>query len=287
MSKRLLIQLAISLLVVVGGVVSFFFIVPVTTVNYAPLSRFVITDPKVAHITAKATYAQPTPILTSRLPVLVNAYASSPGETGAFTSQWFGLGNQGGNVGVFFELLPTAALANEAARQQRDTTMSLSALQAIKYTYKSRFSIPGVPGSSAVYYLIPRQPVKNAAGVPIPQSPLNGYTSEIRIGRTAARIDFTGFAAAKPALIQIAQRQAAQMRAGLVGFKNMASLAYPLGSSGLVALATIFAVGLVYFIPFSRRRVLRLRLAREEARRRYQLQSRGAKVARRRATARR
>lgn len=287
MSKRLLIQLALSLLFLVGGVVSYLAIVPVLTVNYTSLSRFVISDPKIAHITAKATYAQPTPILTSRVPILLTAYNISPGQTGAFTSQWFGLGSKGGNAGIFFELLPTKALATQAASQQVAASMSQTALTAVKYTYKSSFSIPGLPGSSAVYYLIPRQPVKNSAGVPIPQSPIAGYTAEIQIGRSASRIDLNGFAATKSGLIQIAQHQAAQMKAGTVGFKNMASHAYPLGSGALVAVATAFMIGLVYLIPFSRRRVELARLAREQARRRYQLQSRGAKIARRRGTARR
>lgn len=287
MSKKLWMQIVATVLLVAGGVAGFFTIVPVTTVDLTPLGRLVISDPKIPNIAPKATYSAPTSVVSARLPVLDAGYKVAPGQTGAYTAQWFGLGNKGGNAGVFLEVLPTVGLATTAAVQQVSTSMTASALTAVKYTLQSTFSIPGVPGSTAVYYLIPRKPVKSSTGVEIPQSPIAGYTAEIREGRAAARIDLNGFAATKSRLVQLAQREAAAMKSGVAHLKDMASLAYPVGSSLIVWGVALALIALVYFIPYVRKRLELSRLAREEARRRYQLQSRGAKIARRRGAARR
>jgi type VI protein secretion system component VasF len=87
--------------------------------------------------------------------------------------------------------------------------------------------------------------------------------------------------------VQLAQREAAAMKSGVAHLKDMASLAYPVGSSLIVWGVALALIALVYFIPYVRKRLELSRLAREEARRRYQLQSRGAKIARRRGAARR
>ena len=119
MRKKLLIELGLVLVCIAAGVGVFFAVVPKTTVNLAPLSRLSITNPKIPHITATATYSAPTTPQSSGLSVLEQAYASEPGETGAYTAQWFGLGNLGGNVGLFVELLPTKALARIASSRIR------------------------------------------------------------------------------------------------------------------------------------------------------------------------
>lgn len=287
MSKKFLIQLVVSVLLAAGGAASYFLIVPVTTVDLSPMSRLVISDPKIANITPKATYSAPTAVASAKLPVLDAGYLIAPGQTGAYTAQWFGLGNKGGNVGVFLEVLPTVGLAKTAAAQQVSTSMNAERLKAVKYTLESSFTIPGIPDSSAVYYLIPRQPVKSSTGAEIPQAPIAGYTAEIRVGRSAARIDLNGFAATKARLEQVATREAAAMKSGLASLKNMASRAYPLGSSLIIWGVVVALIGLVYLVPFSVKRVELSRLARQEARRRYQLQSRGAKIARRRGAVRR
>jgi hypothetical protein len=287
MSKKFVMQIVASVLLAAGGVAGFFTIIPVTTVNLAPLSRLVITDPKIPNIAPKATYSAPTSVASARLPVLDAGYLVAPGQTGAFTAQWFGLGDKGGNVGVFLELLPSAALATTAASQQVSTSMTSAALTAVKYTLQSSFTIPGVPGSLAVSYLIPSQPKKSSTGAEIPQAPIAGFTAEIREGRVAARIDLNGFAATKARLVQVATHQAAVMKSGLANLKNMASLAYPVGSSLILWGVVAVLIGLVFLIPYLAKRLELSKIAREEAQRRYQLQSRGAKIARRRGVARR
>ena len=286
MRRKLLIELGLVVVLVIAAVVVFFNIVPKTVVNLAPMARFTITNPKIAHIAPAATYSAPTSVQSSGLPVLTKAYNLSPGETGAYTAQWFGLGNSGGNVGLFVELLPTNALATTAALAQVSTNMTNAVLASQKYTVKSRFPIPGVAASSAVYYLIPVPAKKSASGAEVAQPPLPGYTADIQVGRVTTRINFTGAAATKAGLIQIATRQAAVMKSGLVGFKNMASTVYPTGPTLLVLLGLAVLSGLVFLVPFARGRYVAAQLAHEEARRRYQLQSRGAKVARRKGTRR-
>jgi len=281
MRRKLLVELGLIVVLVVAAVIVFFSIVPKTVVNLAPMSKFAITNPKIAHISAAATYSAPTSAQSSGLPILAQAYQLSPGETGAYTAQWFGLGASGGNVGLFVELLPTKALATTAAKDQISGNMTDAVMKSQKYTLKSRFAIPGVPDSSAVYYLIPVPAKKAASGAEIPQPPLPGYTAEIQVDRSATRINFTGAAATKAGLIQVATREAAAMSAGLSGLKNMASTTYPVGPTLLILLGLAVLSGLVFFVPFARGRVVAAQLAHEEARRRYQLQSRGAKVARR------
>jgi hypothetical protein len=281
MRKKLLIELGLVLVWIAAGMAVFFAVVPKTTVNLAPLSRLSITNPKIPHITASATYSAPTTPQSSGLAVLQQAYASAPGETGAYTAQWFGLGNLGGNVGLFVELLPTKALATTAAADQVSTNMTPAVLASQKYTLKSTFTIPNVPGSSAVYYLIPVPAKKAASGAEVPQPPQPGYTAELQVGRVATRINFTGTAATKAGLLQIAAREAAVMKSGVVGLKNMASTEYPLGPTLLILLGVVVLSGIVFLVPIARGRYLAAQLAHEEARRRYQLQSRGAKVARR------
>src|SRR5487761_2772316 len=215
MSKKFWMQIVASATLVAGGIASFFTIVPVTIVDLTPLSRAVIADTQVPNISAKATYSAPTSVESAKLPILDAGYNVAPGQTGAYTAQWFGLGNKGGNVGVFLEVLPTAGLAASAAAQQVSTNMTAGALQAVKEILQSSFSIPGIPGSSAVYFLIPRPPVKSSTGAEVPQTPIPGYTAEIRVGRAAARVDLNGFAATKARLIQVATAQAAAMKSGL------------------------------------------------------------------------
>jgi hypothetical protein len=55
----------------------------------------------------------------------------------------------------------------------------------------------------------------------------------------------------------------------------------------VILLAVVVLSGIVFLVPIARGRYLAAQLAREEARRRYQLQSRGAKVVRRKGAARR
>jgi hypothetical protein len=281
MRKKLLIELGLVAALVIVGIVVYFVAAPTTVANLAPMSRLVITNPEIANITPKPTYSAPTSAHSSGLAILQQAYRVSPGETGAYTSQWFGVGAKGGNVGIFTELLPTKALATQAAQTQVATNMTALVLAAQKYTLKSTFTIPGVAGSSGVYYLIPVPAKKNAAGVSVPQPSLAGYTAEIQVGRVATRINFTGVAATKAAVVSIAKREAVVMKSGLVGFKNMASTDYPIGPALWILLAVLVLSGLVFFVPFARARYEAAQLAREEARRRYQLQSRGAKVVRR------
>jgi len=281
MRKKLLIELGLVLICIVAGVLVFFAVVPKTTVNLAPMSRFALTNPEIPHITSTATYSAPTTAQSSGLAILEQAYAVSPGETGAYTAQWFGLGSLGGNVGLFVELLPTKALATTAAQAQVSANMTPAILSSQKYTLRSTFSIPNLPGSSAVYYLIPVPAKKSASGAEIPQPPEPGYTAEIQLGRVATRINFTGTAATKAGLLLIAAREAAVMKSGVVGLKNMASTEYPVGPTLLILLGVVVLSGIVFFVPIARGRYLSAQLAREEARRRYQLQSRGAKVARR------
>jgi hypothetical protein len=281
MRKKLLIELGLVLVFIAAGVAVFFAVVPETTVNLAPMSRFALTNPEIAHITPTATYSAPTSAQSSGLSILQQAYTVSPGETGAYTAQWFGLGARGGNVGLFVELLPAKVVATAAAESQISTNMTPAILASQKYTLKSTFSIPNLPGSSAVYYLIPVPAKKSASGTEVPQLPEPGYTAEIQVGRVATRINFTGTAATKAGLLRIAAREAAVMKSGLVGFKSMASTAYPIGSTLLILLGVVVLSGIVFLVPIARGRYLAAQLAREEARRRYQLQSRGAKVARR------
>jgi hypothetical protein len=287
MNKKFLVQIVGAVVLAAGGVASFFTIVPVTTVDLSRLSSLVITNPKVPNIAAKATYSAPTSVASSQLPVLSAGYLISPGETGEYTTQWFGLGSKGGNVGVFLELLPNVGLAKTAAAQQVSTRMTTSALTSIGYNFKSNFTVPGVASGPAVYYLIPRQATKSSSGAEIPQTPVPGYTAEIRIGRVAARIDLDGFAATKARLISIAAAEVAAIEGGLPKLKNMASLVYPLGSSLILWAIVAVLIGLVFLIPYIVERYALSRAAREEARRRYQLQSRGAKIARRRGATRR
>jgi hypothetical protein len=287
MRKKLLIELGLVVVWIVAGVAVYFAVAPSTTVNLAPMSRLVITNPEIAHITPKATYSAPTTALSSGLAILAQAYASAPGETGAYTAQWFGLGSDGGNVGLFVELLPTEQLATTAASNQVATNMTSAVLESQKYSVKSRFSVPGVPGSSVVAYEIPVPAKKSASGAEVPQPPQPGYTAEIQVGRVATRINFTGVAATKAGLLSIAEREAAVMRSGVVGLKNMASTQYPVGPGLVILLAVVVLSGIVFLVPIARGRYLAAQLAREEARRRYQLQSRGAKVVRRKGAARR
>ena len=114
-----------------------------------------LTNPEIPHITPTATYSAPTTAQSSGLSILEQAYTVSPGETGAYTAQWFGLGTLGGNVGLFVELLPAKVVATAAAESQISTNMTPAVLASQKYTLKSTFTIPNLPGSSAVYYLIP------------------------------------------------------------------------------------------------------------------------------------
>jgi hypothetical protein len=281
MRKKLLIELGLVLICIVAGVFVFFAVVPKTVVNLAPMSRLAITNPEIAHITPTATYSAPTTPQSSGLAILEQAYTVSPGETGAYTAQWFGLGNLGGNVGIFVELLPAKVVATAAAESQITTNMTPAILASQKYALKSTFSIPNLPGSSAVYYLIPIPAKKSASGAEIPQPPEPGYTAEIQVGRVATRINFSGNAATKAGLLRIAAREAAVMKSGLMGFDNMASTAYPIGPTLLVLLGVVVLSGIVFLVPITRGRYLAAQRAREEARRRYQLQSRGAKVARR------
>ena len=281
MRKKLLIELGLVMVCVAAGVVLFLVVVPKTTVNLAPMSRLALSNPEIPHITAAATYSAPTTAESSGLAILEQAYSSSPGETGAYTAQWFGLGSAGGNVGLFVELLPTKALATTAAQSQVNANMTPAVLTSQKYTLKSTFVIPGLAGSSAVYYLIPVPAKKSASGAEVPQPSQPGYTAEIQVGRVATRINFTGTAATRSGLLRIAAREAAVMKSGVVGLKNMASTEYPLGPTLLILLGVAILSGVVFLVPFLRGRYLAAQLAREEARRRYQLQSRGAKVARR------
>lgn len=287
MRKKLLIQVGLVIVWIAAGVAVYLAVAPKTVVNLAPMARLAITDPKIAHITPKATYSAPTTPQSSGLAVLEQAYASSPGETGAYTAQWFGLGTAGGNVGLFVELLPTSKLAATAAQDQIDTNMTPAVLKSQKYTLKSTFAIANLPGSSAVSFLIPIPAKKSASGAEVAQPPQPGYTAEIQVGRVATRINFTGNAATKAGLEQIAQREATVMRSGVVTLKNMSSTQYPLGPALLVLLGVVVLSALVFFVPMARNRYLAAQLAREEARRRYQLQSRGAKVVRRKGGARR
>jgi hypothetical protein len=281
MRKKLLIELGLVVVWIIAGVAVYFAVAPKTAVNLAPMSRFSLTNPEIAHITPTPTYSAPTTAQSSGLAVLEQAYQTSPGETGAYTAQWFGLGSVGGNVGLFVELLPTKALATTAAADQASTNMTPAVLKAQKYTLKSTFSIPNVPGSSAVYYLIPVPAKKSASGVEVAQPPEPGYTAEIQVGRVATRINFTGTAATKAGLLRIAAREVAVMKSGIVGLKNMASTQYPVGPGLLILLGVVILSGIGFVVPFARGRYLAAQLAHEEARRRYQLQSRGAKVARR------
>jgi hypothetical protein len=287
MRKKLLIEIGLVIVWIVAGVAVYFAVAPKTVVNLAPMARLSFTDPQIAHITPKATYSAPTTPQSSGLAVLEQSYAIAPGETGAYTAQWFGLGTNGGNVGLFVELLPTAKLATTAAQDQIDTNMTPTVLKAQKYTLKSTFAIPNLPGSSAVSFLIPIPAKKSASGAEVAQPPEPGYTAEIQVGRAATRINFTGTAATKAGLVKIAQREAATMKSGLAGLQNMASTAYPVGPGLLVLLGVVVLSALVFFVPMARGRYLAAQLAREQARRRYQLQSRGAKVARRKGGARR
>jgi hypothetical protein len=287
MRKKLLVELGLVVVWIIAGVAVYFAVAPKTVVDLSPMSRLAFTNPEIAHITPKATYSAPTSPQSSGLSVLVQAYATSPGETGAYTAQWFGLGAAGGNVGLFVELLPTEQLATAAAKDQIATNMTPAVMTAQKYTLKSTFAIPHLPGSSAVYYLIPVPAKKSASGAEVAQPPEPGYTAEVQVGRVATRINFTGNAATKAGLLQIAAREAVTMKAGVVGLKNMASTQYPVGPGLLVLLAVVILSGIVFFVPMARSRYLAAQIAREEARRRYQLQSRGAKVARRKGTARR
>lgn len=287
MQKKLLIELGLVVALIVAGVSLYFVAVPKMVVNLAPLSRLAITDPQIPHIAPKATYSAPTTPQSSGLAVLESAYATSPGETGAYTAQWFGLGSLGGNAGLFIELLPSERLATTAAANQVATNMTAAVLRAQKYTLKSTFALPSLPGGKAVYYLVPVPAKKSATGKEVPQPPEPGYTAELQIGRVATRINLTGFAASKAGLLRIAAREATMMRSGVVGLPNMASTSYPVVPALLILLAVALLSGLVFFVPMARGRYLAAQLAREEARRRYQLQSRGAKVARRKARARR
>jgi hypothetical protein len=287
MRKKLLVELGLVVVWIIAGVAIYFAVAPKTTVNLAPMSRLALTNPEIAHITPKATYSAPTTAESSGLAVLDQAYVSSPGETGAYTAQWFGLGSDGGNVGLFVELLPAEQLATTAAKDQVATNMTPAVIEAQKYTLKSTFSIPNLPRSSAVYYLVPIPAKKSASGAEVPQPPEPGYTAEIQVGRVATRINFTGTVATKVGLLQIAAREAAVMKSGVVGLKNMASTEYPVAPGLLILLGVVISSGIVFFVPMARDRYLAAQLAREEARRRYQLQSRGAKVARRKGGARR
>lgn len=283
MGRKLIVELVVAVVIIVGGVIGYFHIVPVNTVATGRLSKLVLSNPDIAHIQGTASLAQPTPIEASGLASLIQGATLDPGQTGAFTSQWFGLGAAGGSAAIFVELLPNTTLAGQAATEQLNQTMSDSALKKANYPVKSRFTIPGIPGSSAVYYQIPKPAKKNAAGKSVPQPPSAGYTGLIEVGRSVSRIDLQGPASSKAALFAVAKREAALMRKYVPSWPNMATVAYPLWSSVLWALLVLGVVGIDFLVPVVGARFAAAKAQREAARRRYQLQSRGSKVVRRRA----
>jgi hypothetical protein len=278
MRRRRAVQLALVLVVAGAGCVAYLKTVPVVLVNTSKLSALVLTNPELPKVQPTPAFSQPAPITTAHLPSLAQGFSISPGQTGAYTSEWLG---NGGDVTLFLELLPSVTLAKQAQAEQESRNMSSAAMKALKYPVESRFAVPGLPDGAVVHYLIPRS-ASNQQGVEVPETPITAYTTAFRVDRATIRIDIQGSVATKAAIDELAQREGAILAKLVPSWRSMATTSYPVISSLLCSLIVVLVMALVFFIPFVLDRVHAAQLAREEALRLYRLQTRGSKVTRRR-----
>lgn len=276
MRKTNRVQLLVALVLLIGGVAGYFAVIPQQYVNLNSLSRLLVATPGFPGVPKAPTLRLAAPVDSASPASLRQGNDLNPGQTGSYSADFLNSPTAGTGVTTNVELLPTKALANLAYTEQNNGSLAASVVKAERATHTTRFSLPGVSKGEAVAYDVPN--TKKSIAV---------VTGLIQFGRAVVLVNIEGPSATKAHLTSIMEREAKLLEANVPAWPSMWATRYPLGGSLLWFGVVLVLIALVFAVPASMRAANAARIAREEARRRYELRSRGAKVVRRKRVARR
>lgn len=284
---RRLVQLAIALFIAMIGIGGFFIVIPHTTVQSTKLNEFVVAHPNLYLSRLVATPSSSVGVLLSHdpSPQVVASAAADPAHTGAYSSEWFASDKQGTSLDIYIEMMPTDALTAQVFNTAKSQGISKAGLKKINYSLIRQFSVPGIPGSAAASYKIEHSAQSTPSGSkPLPPTP--AMTVIFSKGHIVFAMQVASFSLHPDQVLALAKAEYALVSAVLPSFTSLRVTGDPPLATGLWVV--LFAIGFLILVtlPWALESSRESRRRREEAQARYATRSRGAKVARRRATAR-
>lgn len=271
-----------SALLAVVAVAGYFLFVSTVRADPGRLSELVVTRPGVPGLEAVAGSRRP--LTASQLPFSPpRAAAGHPEQIGGYTAEWqsratspTGAGGRAVTANLVLEALPDSASARQVQAEAIQRYTDRRALAASSLAIASQFTVPGVPGSQGVSYNSVR---------PGGPSTGTGYVVAFHSGRVVALtfLQTTTPAVGAAAAASFARAEHGLLATGEPGF-SLSVTQRPAGPSTVYWIVALLVVPAAPALPSWAHRLRARRAARQLARARYGVRSRGAKAVRRHRT---
>jgi hypothetical protein len=246
----------------------YFLFIPITHLESARLAGLVVTRPGISGFKTKPSGASVQPASKSALGAIRRSAAQAPNATGGYTVSWNGTKSPEDALSLSVMLLADPAHARSAASEARTTYLGSTTYNSESYTFRSRYSLAGIPGARAATYV-------RAKSTSTPAGQLR--IAVFAVGR-ALTIEFLATTSgSERQLLAVASAQYRHLLSIPPDYSIATTSDPPLASViyGLVAAAL---VAMAYFVPILVGKARARRRRREQQRAQYQYRSRGRKV---------
>jgi len=269
----------------------FFVFIPLHRIEPARMSALMPSSPPRGFDTKPAIAS---PEKTSTFAAVTAAAKKDPGSTGTYTVEWTkplpaaagSPSNSGGNntVTLVLSLLPTPAEADTTQKEALTAYLGAKSQQSQYYKFASTVAVKFPPGARESWFK-PTTPAPPLAVEAFAYSRAQVVVfSAVEAGSPTGAPSKAASPAAAESAAQATAASEYRLLARRLGAFSLRTTTWPPTATAVYWVVTAALVAAVVFLPVAVRKSREhRRRAREETRRR-QLQSRGAKIARRQAT---
>jgi hypothetical protein len=144
---------ATTVLILVGAVIAYGQIIPVTHVERARLAQLVVTQPPAGSgLTPKPASAMEVPTSTTSPAGVQSAAKLHPDKTGTYSVVWSAPTATDIGAALQATVLPTIRDATVVQGQEKTVFLGAKSLSSDNYVLKGAFPVPGVPGAGSAVF---------------------------------------------------------------------------------------------------------------------------------------